>query len=85
MENLEQRISSIEERNKRVELDKAWEVSWTRKVLLIAFTYITIGLFLSVTAVSNPWLNAIVPAIGFTISTLTMPLFKSIWIKQIKK
>jgi len=25
-------VKSIEERNKRVEINKAWEVSWTRKI-----------------------------------------------------
>lgn len=34
MENqeLEKEIEQIKERNKRVELDKAWETSWTRIV-----------------------------------------------------
>ncbi len=29
--NLEEEIKKIKERNKRVELDKSWETSWTRK------------------------------------------------------
>ena len=34
MENkdLEKEIIQIKERNKRVELDKKWETSWTRKL-----------------------------------------------------
>ena len=34
MENqeLEKEIEQIKERNKRVELDKAWETSWTRRI-----------------------------------------------------
>ena len=35
MEALEKRIKKIEERNKKVELDKAWEGSKTRKILII--------------------------------------------------
>ena len=34
MESLEERVQNIEERNNRVELDKAWEVSWTRRVFI---------------------------------------------------
>ena len=32
--DLEKEIKKIQERNKRVELDKAWETSWTRKYVL---------------------------------------------------
>jgi hypothetical protein len=79
--NLEQRIQKIEERNQRVENDKMWETSWTRRILLAAFTYLAIGLYLRVIEISRPWINAIVPTVGFMISTLTMPLFKKIWLK----
>ena len=86
MENLEQRFTKIEERNASVSLDKAWETSWTRRILLVIFTYLAISLYLRAIEVSRPWVNAIVPAIGFMISTLTLPLFKKIWLKyQVKK
>lgn len=84
MEDLEQRIKQIEERNSRVESDKDWEKSWTRRILLVIFTYLAIGLYLNAIKVSSPWINAIVPAIGFMISTLTMPYFKKIWLKKYK-
>lgn len=81
IENLEQRIQQIEERNVRVEIDKAWETSWTRRLLLALLTYLTIGLYLSAIQIFQPWINAIVPTLGFMISTLTMPFFKKIWLK----
>ena len=84
MENFEQRLDKIEQRNKGVETDKAWETSWTRRILLSLFTYIAIGTYLCAIAVSRPWLNAIVPAVAFMISTLTMPFFKQLWLR-IKK
>jgi hypothetical protein len=40
MEYLEQRIRKIEERNQKVEADKAWEMSWARRILLTIFTYL---------------------------------------------
>lgn len=85
MKNLEQRIQKIEERNKRVEADKAWETSWTRKIILFAFTYLVIGLFLVFIDISRPWLNAVVPAVAFALSMLTMPFFKKIWIRKYGK
>jgi len=80
-----QRIEKIEERNKTVELNKAWETSITRRILLMVFTYLAIGIYLNVINVREPWLNAIVPSIGFMLSTLTLPFFKNIWEKYINK
>lgn len=85
MKDLENRIRKIESRNSRVETDKAWETSWSRRLLLILFTYLAIGFYLNAIQVSNPWLNAIVPAVGFLLSTLTLPFFKKLWIKCSKK
>lgn len=82
MENLEQRIAKIEERNRKVEADKAWETSATRKIFIAVFTYLAIGLYLSVIDVQRPWINAIVPTVGFIFSTLTMPIIKKLWIEK---
>ncbi|OGM25098.1 hypothetical protein A2962_02230 [Candidatus Woesebacteria bacterium RIFCSPLOWO2_01_FULL_39_61] len=82
---LEEKIEKIDARNKRVEADKDWEVSYTRRILLFVFTYISIGLYLNAIQIPNPWLNAIVPSIGFLLSTLTLPYFKSIWFKKRSK
>lgn len=84
MEDLEQRIQKIEERNKRVETDKAWETSWTRRILLTVFTYLAIGVYLWVIKIPKPWINAVVPAVAFMLSTLTMPFFKRVWLKRRK-
>ncbi|OGM18514.1 hypothetical protein A2686_02845 [Candidatus Woesebacteria bacterium RIFCSPHIGHO2_01_FULL_38_10] len=85
MKDLEARLKKIENRNKKVETDKAWETSWTRRFLLILFTYLSIGFYLNAIAVPNAWLNAIVPAVGFLLSTLTLPYFKNLWSKYINK
>ncbi|PIZ64325.1 hypothetical protein COY14_04880 [Candidatus Roizmanbacteria bacterium CG_4_10_14_0_2_um_filter_36_9] len=81
LNQLESRIAKIEARNLKVELDKAWETSWTRKMLLIIFTYLSIAFYLHAINVDRPWLNAIVPAVGFLLSTLTLPFFKNLWEK----
>lgn len=81
MDTLEQRIKKIEERNTKVEADKVWEGSMSRKFLIAIFTYVVIGAFLSVIGFAKPWVSAIVPTIGFMFSTLTMPFFKKMWIK----
>ena len=84
MESLEQKIQKIEERNERVEADKAWETSWARRLLLTLFTYLAIGVYMRAIDISRPWFNAVVPAVAFVLSTLTMPFFKKLWLR-IKK
>jgi len=83
--SLEDRIKKIEARNNRVESDKAWEVSYTRRALLIIFTYLAIGIYLNYINIPQPWLNAIVPSVGFLLSTLTIPFFKKLWLKHCHK
>lgn len=74
-EKLEKRISLIEKRNQRVELDKAWETSYVRRLLLIIFTYLSIGLYMWAIKVSKPWLNAVVPSIGFLLIYPNLAIF----------
>jgi len=76
---LEKRIKNIEERNKKVELDKAWEMSYFRRFLLALFTYLAIGFYLQAINIARAWLNAIVPAVAFILSTLALPFFKRLW------
>ncbi|HIG95954.1 TPA: hypothetical protein HA249_03640 [Candidatus Woesearchaeota archaeon] len=84
MHPLEKRIRTIEERNKRVELDKAWEISWARKIVIAVLTYLTIVLFFFVAGLPDPFPNAVVPTTGFVLSTLSLPLFKRLWTKYYK-
>ena len=81
VKNLEERIEKIEERNARVEAGKAWEQSSARKALIVIFTYLAIGFYFQYLGIENAWLNAIVPAVAFLLSTLTLPIFKKLWIK----
>lgn len=81
-QTLESRVTQLESRNQRVELDKAWETSWTRRLLLTLFTYFALGLYLWAIGIDRPFLNSIVPAVGFMISTFTMPWLKCKWIDR---
>ncbi len=82
---MKKQVKQIEERNKKVEADKAWETSMTRKLILAAMTYIVVVFFLWSIAIEKPWLHALVPTMGFVISTLSLPFFKKIWLKQRRK
>ena len=82
--SLEKRVERIEERNLRVEDDKAWETCWTRRSLIAIFTYLSVALYFLVIGLPSPWLNAIVPTAGFLLSTLTLPYFKKLWLSKRK-
>lgn len=84
LQSLQVEIEQIKKRNQKVELDKAWETSLTRRLLLILFTYLSIGLYMQAISIKDPWLNAVVPSLGFLLSTLTLPVFKSLWLKKQK-
>jgi len=81
IKDLEREINAIKERNRRVEADKAWETSVTRKVLIAVLTYIVIVIFFYFAGLPRPFVNSIVPAVAFFISTLTIPIVKKIWLK----
>ena len=82
---LEERIKNIEERNKRVELDKAWETSLIRKLCICILTYIVVVVYsIIINKTSSVWLSSLVPVIGFTLSTLSLKLVRNIWEKNKK-
>lgn len=78
---LEKDIRAIKERNKKVEADKAWETSWQRKVAIVALTYVVTAIVFASIGVPKPFENALVPTTAFLLSTLTLEVFKGIWIK----
>lgn len=82
---IEERIAKIEERNRSVERNKAWETSWMRKLLIAIFTYCIIALYMKFILGVNPWINAIVPTVGFLLSTLALSWFKSLWARYMYK
>lgn len=82
IKELEKRVNDIEKRNKRVEGDKAWEVSSLRKMLILIMTYIFAVLYLTVADTTNPFLGAVVPCAGFFLSTQTVKLVKKWWLNR---
>ena len=82
--NLEKEIEEIKSRNKRVELDKKWETSWTRKICIMVLTYVVVIIYSYIVRnYDNIFLSSLVPVIGFTLSTLSLKLVRNIWQKNI--
>ncbi len=82
---LEERVRGIEDRNKRVEADKAWEMSKMRRAVIGLTTYLIIALFLLAVGTQQAFLIALIPAAGYILSTMTLPEIKKLWLKYYKK
>ncbi len=82
MENLEERVSKIEERNRKVELDKKWEGSLVLIFSVSVITYIVAVIALCTIKAPKPYLNSLIPVIGFILSTQSIPFIKKIWMKN---
>ena len=80
--DLASRINEIRERNRRVELDKEWETSWTRRLIIFVLTYFAIVIYFFFAELPKPFLNSLVPALAFVISTSSLPYFKKLWIRS---
>lgn len=78
-------IETLHQRNARVEADKAWEQSWTRRVLIAAMTYIVVSAYQIMLGMPKFYLHAFVPAGGYLISTFSLPVFKHVWLEKIHK
>ncbi len=84
IETLEKEIEKIKERNKKVEADKAWETSWTRRIFIAITTYLLVVVFLTSIGIEKPLLTAIIPAVAYLISTTSLGIIKSWWLKKEK-
>jgi len=82
MNELENRIEKIEERNKKVEIDKAWETSIFRLVSISIITYIIASVVLLIIGVHNFLQSALIPTIGYILSTQSLPFLKKWWVKK---
>lgn len=80
MNELEERVTKIEQRNKRVETDKAWETSMIRKICIAILTYFVVVLYsYSISKINNVFLSSLVPVMGFLLSTLSLKGIRKIW------
>ena len=85
LEQLEDDVGAIKDRNLRVEAEKAWEVSVFRISCISLLTYFVAGLVFSVIENEHPWRNALIPAVGYFLSTQSLPFVKKKWIDRYQK
>ena len=81
-DSFETEIQKLKERNVRVELDKDWEKSLTRRVFIALITYCVAALWLYIINEHSIWLKAVIPTAGYVLSTISIPQLKKIWMNQ---
>lgn len=80
-DQINKEIAALKQRNQRVELDKRWELSLTRRGFIVAVTYAAAAVWLIMIREPLAWQKALVPVAGYILSTLTLPWLKKFWIK----
>lgn len=85
LQKIQEEIDRINERNRRVEGDKAWETSWFRILIVAIFIYIVAGIFMVLVKIGNPLVNAFVPALGYVLSEQSLPFVKRWWTRKVHK
>ncbi len=84
--DIEMELKNIKERNKRVELDKSWETSIVRKIIICILTYLIVIIYsFLVKRFDSIFLTSLVPVIGFALSTLSLKYIRKIWEKSYMK
>lgn len=72
------KLAKIEDRNRRVDADKKWERSWTRRIAVAVLTYAVACVFLWTINETNIFLKALVPVLGFILSTLSLRILRKV-------
>ena len=86
IKELEKEIEQIKQRNQKVELDKKWETSITRKICICILTYIVVIIYSYLTSkINNIFLSSLVPVIGFTLSTISLNFIRKLWEEKRKE
>ena len=85
LQEIKKEVDLIKEKNKKVEVDKAWETSNFRVISLSLITYIITAIVFYFIGVKNYLLNALIPTVGFYLSTQSLSIIKNFWIKKIYK
>lgn len=78
--HVEEEINALKARNARVDREKAWEVSAIRRICLLTLIFCVAWAFLAFLGIERAAFMALVPTLGYGISTLSLGLIKRWWL-----
>jgi putative acetyltransferase len=76
-------IKNLQERNKMIEAEKAWETSWTRRAIIAIVTYIIVAFWLAIIGVSHNLIHALVAVASYLVGMAMLPMIKEHWIERV--
>ena len=82
IQQLEREVQALKERNRRVEAEKGWETSYFRIFSIALITYVVAAIVLYLIGIENYLLAALVPVLGYVLSTLSLPAMRRWWIEK---
>lgn len=86
MENsLDGALAAIQQRNRKVESQKAWETSKTRRTFIACVTYTTAYIYMAFglgESADDAFMHAFVPTGGYLLSTFSLPLIRDAWMRR---
>lgn len=85
IKKIKEEIDNIKDRNTRVENEKAWELSGTRVLSITILTYAFTVILFYILGTKLPWLSALVPTLGYYLSTRSVSIIKKRWTKNLEK
>lgn len=81
-------LGAIQARNRKVEIEKAWETSKTRRTFIALVTYATAFSYMRWgldEPASDAFMHAFVPMGGYLLSTFSLPRLKNYWIARVHR
>ena len=81
LEDIRKELAEVRARNLRVEREKAWETSWARRLVIAGATWVGAWLWLLGLGAEHAALQALVPSGAYTLSTLSLPVLKRVWMR----
>lgn len=79
---LEERVKRLELQLRYSELQKKWEMSKVRLLILSATTYVVIAFFMYLFEIEDPLVNAIIPGSAYILSTISVPFIRKVWVRS---
>ncbi len=76
-------VQALKMRNAKVEADKAWETSITRRGVIASVTYIIVALWLAMLGVGHYMFHALVPVAAYLVAMASLPMLKKYWMDKI--
>ncbi|HSK00936.1 MAG TPA: hypothetical protein VK932_06835 [Kofleriaceae bacterium] len=81
LDDVRRDVLEIQQRNARVEQDKAWETSWTRRLVIAVAIWAGAWPWLASLGAEHAERHAVVPSVAYLVSTLSLPIVKRWWMR----